>query len=350
VPTVSIVLRTKNRPVLLARAFDSVLSQTFQDWQLTVVNDGGLPSAVEETLAPFIDRFAGRVHVVHHPISLGMEAASNRAIRDSSSTYIVIHDDDDTWYPAFLTKAVAFLEDEENAALGGVTAWSDLVEERLYGQDIQIVARRPYNDWLREVALSRLLAGNVFPPISFLFRRSVLDRVGLFDEALRVLGDWEFNVRFLGAADIGVIKEILASYHHRVSTDSDDTYSNSVHGAIEVHRRTNAALRNRLLRESLAAQPTELGIVASLSHDFVQLTERLNEVEAYLDAHSAGRVIERLNQVEDYLAGHIQRSSDRENAAIGRLMQLAADIDLALRPIRLLTWPIRRVLQLMGRG
>jgi glycosyltransferase involved in cell wall biosynthesis len=398
VPKVAIVLRTKDRPILLARALASILCQRFGDWELRIVNDGGDPAEVDATLAPFLPEFAGRAGILHNPDSLGMEAASNRAIDDTQSDYIVVHDDDDSWHPDFLAETVSFLERPENAGYGGVVTWSELVEERIEGADIHITARRPYNDWLHAIDLTRLLGGNVFPPISFLFRRCVLEQVGAFDENLKVLGDWEFNVRLLQAADIAVIPTTLAYYHHRV-TAAESVYSNSIQGALGLHRRTNAALRNRLVRASLAAHPAELGVVAAISHDFVQLTERLNAVETYLDEHLAGRVIERLNQVEAYLAGQdalvttrlnevetylasqsalvmtrvneVETFLDRSGAMIERLNQVEAflgagsrsmldkldhidarldrmtngldRISAILRPFRTISWPLRYI-------
>ena len=53
----------------------------------------------------------------------------------------------------------------------------------------------PYNHWLQNVYLSDLAVENRFPPISFLFRRSVYDKIGGFDEELPVLGDWDFNLK-----------------------------------------------------------------------------------------------------------------------------------------------------------
>jgi hypothetical protein len=79
---------------------------------------------------------------------------------------------------------------------------------------------RPYNDWVRNVQLSEMACGNFFPPIAFLFRRAVLDRIGGFNEALPVLGDWFFNLEFLLEDDIAVLPEPLARYHHR---DRGDT-------------------------------------------------------------------------------------------------------------------------------
>lgn len=307
VPAVAIIMRTKDRPLLLARALASVLSQRFQDWTLWLVNDGGCQDRLDQAIAPFRLRLGDRFRLLQNEVSMGMEAASNQAIEASTSTYLVVHDDDDAWHPAFLDETVAFLGSQEGNAYGGVVTWSELVRERLEGGDIVTLERRPYNQWYQRIDLQRMLGGNMFPPICFLFRRDLIARVGPFDAALPVLGDWEFNIRVLQATDIAVLPQMLAYYHQREHAGSLDIYSNSIYSGLNLHQGVDANLRNRLLRRALAQHPDHLGALAAVSRDFVQMRERLDEVERYLTFQSA-RVIERLNDVENYLEG---RSADR---------------------------------------
>ena len=95
-------MRTKDRALFLSRAVSSVLGQTYSNWTLVVVNDGGDPAAVDAVLAEHAHRLADRVTVVHNPASVGMEAASNIGIRHANTHYLLIHDDDDTLEPEFL--------------------------------------------------------------------------------------------------------------------------------------------------------------------------------------------------------------------------------------------------------
>ena len=83
-------MRTKNRPLLLGRALDSVLAQTYGDWRLVVVNDGGEAGPVDALLAARRDAMAGRSRVIHNPASVGMEAASNIALRSEPADYAVM--------------------------------------------------------------------------------------------------------------------------------------------------------------------------------------------------------------------------------------------------------------------
>ena len=75
--TVGIIMRTKNRPLLLERALNDVLRQVFTDWTMVIVNDGGDPAPVDDLVRRYAEAFRGRVAVVHNRTSVGMEAASN---------------------------------------------------------------------------------------------------------------------------------------------------------------------------------------------------------------------------------------------------------------------------------
>ena len=256
---VAIITRTKNRRILLWRALDSVCKQSFRDFVWVVVNDAGEKECVDAVAAEAARRGV-EVKVLHREKSIGMEAASNAGIRSCESEYIVIHDDDDSWEPDFLKKTVAFLDEEPLFA--GVVTHTLLVNEVIKDGVPRTTSSYGFNTWLKSIYLMEMLMANSFPPISFLYRREIYDRIGGYDESLPVLGDWDFNIRFLKEADIGVIPELLALYHHRDTiTDAGDVYGNTVNAGISKHIRYDAILRNHYLRTS----PQDLGVLANLA-------------------------------------------------------------------------------------
>ena len=217
-----------------------------------VVNDGGDKERVCEIIeSTAIDK--RKVLLVSNADSLGMEAASNIGIRSCSSTYLLIHDDDDSLAPEFLEKTINFLESAAGQRYGGVITGSAYVSEEIQGDTVVEHDRLPYQDWVRNVQLTEMASGNFFPPIAFLYRRSVYDLVGGYNEDLPVLGDWYFNLQFLLEADIGVIHEQLAFYHHRDRGDpsSEGVYSNSVVGGISKHEEFAAVVRNEFIRKNV---------------------------------------------------------------------------------------------------
>jgi glycosyltransferase involved in cell wall biosynthesis len=301
---IAIVTRTKNRGILLKRAIGSVLGQTCEDWTHVIVNDGGDAEEVRRVVAPHLDAYRGRIAVVDNPASVGMEAASNIGIRASSSEFVVIHDDDDSWERDFLARCVGFMDAAGKPRLGseygGVITHSLRIIEEIDGEDVRQVDAEPFNAWMSSVSLYRLAAGNTFPPISFLFRRDVWEEVGSFREELPVLGDWDFHLRVCARYEIGLIPELLANYHHRSSIQSGD-YGNTVFVADDKHRAYENLYRNELLRRDLEAGRTGLGMVVNLANSFEHLHRQFWPLE---------RVLHRLRS--NFLARRLARLFPRE--------------------------------------
>jgi glycosyltransferase involved in cell wall biosynthesis len=245
--TVAVIVRTVNRPQFLRRALLSVGQQTFQDYICVVVCDGGDFAAVTEACAgASID--PKRLMVIDIKSSRGMEAASNLGIGRVTSEFIAIHDDDDSWEPDFLHRTVTYLSDLDGSRYGGVVTWATYVSELSTPTGPLIKDRRPFRTD-QVVHFMELARANLFPPIAFLFRRKIYDRLGGYNETLPVLGDWEFNLRFLFEADIGVICDPLANYHHR-DVERDIAFGNSVIVERHRHMEYEAVVRNALLRST----------------------------------------------------------------------------------------------------
>ena len=290
---VAVITRTKNRKILLRRALESVCGQTFQDFMWVVVNDGGDREEVDRIVEEARKRNCEAV-VVHHEKSLGMEAASNAGIAAGDSEYVVIHDDDDSWEPAFLEKTVAFLDSER--LFDGVITHTLLVNETIKDNVPHTTSCYGFNTWLKSVYLMEILMVNSFPPISFLYRRSAYNEVGKYDESLPVLGDWDFNIRFLEKYDIGVIPELLALYHHRDTiADPHDTYGNTVNAGLNNHVKYDAILRNRYFREQASGKsPGPIGLLAN----FAVMSNWQN---SKIDRISSSSLVKGSNRVIDYM-------------------------------------------------
>lgn len=296
-PRVLIVMRTKNRPVLLRRALQSVLHQTYTNYLLVIVNDGGQYELVVNELAQ-VPLDLTRVQIVSNQRSVGMEAASNLGIRSASSEYVVVHDDDDAWHPQFLQKMVGFLESAAGSKFGGAVARCEQVVERVRGNVITILSREPYKNHFRQVYLLEMARQNFFAPISFVYRRSLYDKIGGYDESLPVLGDWDFNLRFLLEADIGVVDEVLSYYHQREAASG--SYANSITGGIGKHVEYDAIVRNRMMRQ-LTSSDSRLGNLLAMARYADMVMHRVN-------AHDSSN---KSADESDQLARYIRLADDR---------------------------------------
>jgi GT2 family glycosyltransferase len=321
---VAVITRTKDRPLLLRRAVRSVLDQTFRDWLLVIVNDGGSPESVEMVVDEMADELNGRALVLHHPISLGMQTAANAGLSNCESDFIIIHDDDDSWEPAFLARTVSHLDERGwNPRSGGVVTWSRVIVEEI-GADGEITVhnRFVFNTKLLHLSLMDLAIENRFPPISFLFRRAALEVVGPFKEQHGVLGDWEFHLRVLRQFDIDVIQEPLANYHHRTK-NTVGLYSNSVHIQTDVHQLKRAELINGAVRGQ-QSEESSLSMAQLMALGELQHTLLTGQSQEFQRLHDYIWTVE--NRVK-YIAAQLDRSP-----ASRRQRNLALNGDFRLWP------------------
>lgn len=263
---VAVIMRTFERPVLLARAIASVCQQTHEDRELVIVNNGGAPGPVDDVVAAArAGSVRGTITVVHLPGRVGMEAASNAGLRASQSDFFAIHDDDDAWHPEFLAVTTRVLADHPQRA-AVVTSLTKVIET-MKGSKVWPVREESF--WLNPGRLTfrGMIGANTFPPVAALFRRSVLDQVGWFDESLPVLGDWEFNLRAVRAGGFEFEPRVLARYHVR-TPESDRASSNSIVDGESLHRSVKLQLQDRWLGETVDGMNKGLlSVVAQAADD-----------------------------------------------------------------------------------
>ncbi|MEW5421064.1 glycosyltransferase [Amorphus sp. 3PC139-8] len=279
--SVGIVTRTKNRPVLLRRAFESVKRQTYPHWELVVVNDGGDPDPVNRLIsAVFGDD--ERVRVIHHEQSQGMEAASNAGISVLGTDLAIIHDDDDSWAPEMLSVGTQILRtrNQQFPSIRGIAVGLNNVYETVSGNHIQVDNLTPWqagpdqslkNEGVLD--LSKMLVRNLFPPIAFIFDLSICKDLGMFDDVLPVLGDWDFHIRFCSQYDVWIHPEVLAFYHHRPKASG--VMGNTVHAETGKHLIYNTFVRNRWLREGMAGA----GVGSPMASLMRDLSLKLEHIE-----------------------------------------------------------------------
>lgn len=258
---VAVITRTKNRPLLVRRAARSVALQKFRDFEWVVVNDAGEREPVDGVIRQAKE--AGlEARAIHRDTSTGMEAAANHGLRESDSKYVAIHDDDDTWDPEFLSAMTGFLD--ANPYYIGAVCHTTKVDERIDGDRIKTIRKKPLNADLEQMHITELFYRNLFPPISLVYRREALNKIGTYDESLPVLGDWDFNLRLIMEGDIAVIPRPLAFYHSRPKAKSGSA-ANSIHGSSNLHKQYEAVIRNRFIRNTAKSGALSAGLLMAIT-------------------------------------------------------------------------------------
>ena len=249
-PTVAVLVRTKDRPRFLRRALANIAEQTFTDYTVCVINDGGDESATRailqaSPLAHLLEGDAPRLML----LTTGggnMEAASNAGLAATDSEFVAIHDDDDLWAPEFLERTVGALRASE--ALICSTRVVERYERETPEGEFEVYEERIFHDGLPGFGLQFLYRTNRAVPIGILYRRRLHELVGFYNESLPVVGDWEFNLRAAAVTEVLLVDEPLAYWSLRPEADGAD--ANSVQRQAE-HARFDASVRARAIRDDL---------------------------------------------------------------------------------------------------
>jgi hypothetical protein len=281
---VAILLRTKDRPLFFARATASIDNQTFQDWVAVVVNDHGSRESLAASLKAL--KNGNRFHLLDNEESLKRDGLLQVGLEGADSEFVVVHDDDDSWQPDFLAQTVAALDAQ---TCGGVVANSQIVFEKLESGRLAEQSRVDIGFWMRDLRLWQMLGRNLFPDNAFLFRRSVAEAIGGYRD-LSVLGDWDFNIRFMLAADVARVDgPPLANYHQRLAADERPAENTVVQGIQEHHD-------GRLKMLELWDGPAPIAQLLNLAAADAMLEDEIARLEQLVIP--ANRVAKRLSKAE----------------------------------------------------
>ncbi|WP_186329347.1 glycosyltransferase family 2 protein [Agrococcus jejuensis] len=282
----SVIVRTRNRPLLLERALASIAGQTMRELQVVVVNDGGDVAPVEALLDAVRDRL-GDLRVVHHETSVGRPQAMLAGMALADAPAFVFHDDDDSWEPEFLERTLEHLDahpDEVGVATRCTVVWEEVVDGAVHE-----LRREVLSDGMTRVGFIATLTQNSTPPICLVLRRAAYDDAGGYDPTLTALADWELLLRVLRLGRIGLVDgPPLALWHRREGQQGDA--GNSVHAEEHVHDRFNETIRDDYLRRSLVDEAA-LGsaLFETAQHDRTRaevagVQDHLAALAAHLDA------------------------------------------------------------------
>jgi glycosyltransferase involved in cell wall biosynthesis len=196
-PRVSVIIPTYNREHVLLRAVDSVLCQTYQDFEIIIVDDASTDDT-ERLVNSFEDP---RIHYLKHQKNQYAAGARNTGLGSASGEFIAFLDSDDLWLPHKLEQQVAQLDDLGKEWVAGYSGalvnMKGGVQERLQNHAIYD------GDVLCDYLLCRF---TIWTP-TFIFRSSLLPIVGCFDSSLVRGEDVDFYLRVLQQGKLACLKD-----------------------------------------------------------------------------------------------------------------------------------------------
>jgi glycosyltransferase involved in cell wall biosynthesis len=183
---VSVVMAVYNAARYLHESVDSILSQTFRDLELIIVNDASTdPSA--EILDAFDDP---RIRVITHTTNQGAAASRNDALAAARGDYVAIMDADDISAPSRLEIQVSFLDSHPDVGLVGCAVYDNIDDQ---GSTLYTSYLPEDNDTIQRTLVERWC----FLHPSIMFRREVCERVGGYRNEFDVAEDHDFILRVL---------------------------------------------------------------------------------------------------------------------------------------------------------
>lgn len=209
-PIISVIIPTYNRGNYLCSAIKSVLNQTFEDFEIVVVDD-----ASTDNTRQVVDKFDDkRIRYIRHKENKGGSAARNTGIKRSKAKFIAFLDDDDLWMPSKLEKQLDLINTnlETGAVYTGIC---------ILNKSDKIIRFE-----------SSSFTGSIFPHIlkknyvggcsQLLVRKECFNRIGLFDENLLAGQDWDMWIRLAKHYQFDYVNEPLVLYRvhdRRISTN-----------------------------------------------------------------------------------------------------------------------------------
>ena len=205
---VSIIIASYNSEKFINRAINSVLNQTFKNWELIIIDDASIDRT--QSIIKDWERKNRRIKSIFlEKNSGGLATPFNKGILNTEGEYIAFLDADDEWLPEKLEEQIVFLED--NKLFDGVTCYGNIILDDEKKTKLGIL--RQSDDYKDQLGI---LINGFFPsiPSSLLLKKEIFNKIGYYDEFLKLSADSDMMIRiFKEGFKIGVIKKILFNYY-----------------------------------------------------------------------------------------------------------------------------------------
>jgi len=203
-PFFSVVIPLYNKENFVAATINSVLTQTFTDFEVIIVND----ASTDKSLAVAQEFTDSRITMINHPLNKGLSASRNTGIRNAAAEYIAFLDADDLWKPKFLETIRQLITDYPEAGLFA-TKYEQVYPENIIVPSFKLQLKNRtgvvnfYRSNLNEA---------IYYPSCLCARKVVFEKVGLYDEQINFGEDIDFNIRAHQFFKLAYCNEPLVSY------------------------------------------------------------------------------------------------------------------------------------------
>lgn len=249
--TVSVIVRTKDRPNLLKKALASLANQTFNKFEVILVNDGG------EDISFLVDEFNSyfSINYLCHKHSQGRTSAINTGLSVAKGKWIGYLDDDDILYPWHFEALMQTTDNSSKVIFSDHNKAIFKCSNDLF--PIRLVGAPTWNYNRQE-----LLVQNFIPIHSYIHMHKCIDQIGLWNENLDRLEDYEFLIRLSKLSTFNHVRKVTCEYRYYWDIQSSITESGrkeylsalqKIYAHNKVHER-NLIIRRQQIVEGLKNQ------------------------------------------------------------------------------------------------
>jgi glycosyltransferase involved in cell wall biosynthesis len=211
--TVSVIIHTYNNEKFIAETVESVLNQTYKDYEIIVVDDGSV-DGTRDALLPYMQEIR-----YHYKENGGIASAKNAGISLSQAEFIAFLDHDDLWVPDKLKLQMESFN--ENPQVGLVYAKYTSFRD---GKELRTKPEKGYSGWI----FKELLAKSFVQTSTVVVKRECLNAVGPYDESFSLGDEYDMFLRIAKKFQCGFIDKGLTRYrvHDTNASNNDFLFDN----------------------------------------------------------------------------------------------------------------------------
>lgn len=188
-PYFSIIIPLYNKEDYITNTLNSVLAQTFTDFEVIVVNDVSTDNSVAVALT-VKDK---RIRFVNHPVNKGLSASRNTGIKNASSNYVAFLDADDLWKPTFLETIFKLINNYPQASLFA-TKYEEIYPRNIILESYYDLSLENDTTGIIDFYKSNLNK-SIYYPSCLCVKKEIFETIGYYDEKITFGEDIDFNIR-----------------------------------------------------------------------------------------------------------------------------------------------------------
>jgi len=203
-PRVSVVVSAYNHEKYIRALLDSILNQTFKNYELIIIDDGSTDSTAD-VIEEVAKQYPEKIRFIRQQNN-GLARTINTAFKMCRGEYIAPVGSDDVWLPNKLQEQIGKFDEDPQLSL----VYSDI---NVISEDGEVLYR--YNKFVKpywgQIA-EHLFAGNFISGIVPMYKRELFEKFGYWDERYIIASDYEFSLRISPYIKVGYVNKVLALY------------------------------------------------------------------------------------------------------------------------------------------